>query len=57
MRITYDVMDTQILIVAPATTESDTAFTCDVPDCLVTEYLTAVETLKNAMGALERAIG
>ena len=56
MLITYDVQDIQILIVAPATTESDTAFTCEIPDSLVAEYIESRKNFKGAMDALERAI-
>ena len=57
MRIVYDVVDMQVLQVAPAPGGLESSFVCEVPDYLVTEYLAALETLKNAMGALERAIG
>lgn len=57
MRIVYDVSDMQVLQVAPAPEGFESAFVCEVPEPLVTEYLRALETLKNTMGALERAIG
>lgn len=56
MLITYDVKDTQILIVAPAPAGEESAFTCEVPDSLVAEYIAARKSFNSAMGALERAI-
>lgn len=57
MLITYDVKDIQILVVAPAQAGEESAFTCEVSDDIVAEYFAALEAFKNAMGALERAIG
>ena len=57
MLITYDVKDTQILVIAPAMSGEDSAFTCDIPNNIVEEYRVALESFRNASAALERAIG
>ncbi len=55
MLITYDVKDTQILVIAPANVAEESS--CDVPEKLVQDYLSALEAFRNASSALERAIG
>lgn len=57
MLITYDVKDTQILVIAPAVSEEESSFNCEVPEKVVQDYLSALEVFKNASAALERAIG
>lgn len=57
MFITYDVKDTQILVIAPAVSGEESSFNCDVPETVVQDYLSALEAFRNASAALERAIG